>query len=228
MSKELISILEEAFEDGIITTATQRRIDALRRSQTISESDYQNIVDKIRVGTYLRKVKERERAGTTFVGDLKKQYKITDDDAPIMRETLSAARNVPSQSPTVTPPSTPAPVVLFADDNYAQLSITKKIIEELHCRCVVALTAEEAIRLTMEHQPAFVLCDLNFGIGKLTGLDVFVELRKRNFNRPFAIVSAFLQKELKAQAAKIGITEYIVKPVGPQQIEALLKKYKIV
>lgn len=306
MRDELITLLNEAFEAGIITSTVQSQIDALKASLKLSDAEYTQIEDEIRIATYIRKVKEREKKGVTFMGDLRKQYKITDDDKLIIQKIFDAepkrpapkppeparkpepakkteaaksaetpkktdtpkqssvldrsellkqhAPGLPKEEPAVpepakktdpvkrqekpprpepqtAPPPAPAkeeptgPLILVADDNETQLFLTRKILEEYNYRCVTADSPETAVRIISEKQPALVLCDINFGIGKPTGMDVFTNTRTKKFMMPFILVSAFIQKEFKDHAKRIGVTEYINKPTEPEELIAVIKKY---
>jgi CheY-like chemotaxis protein len=277
--EDLITLLNEAFEAGFITTSVQSQIDAARRSLKMSEEDYRKVEDEIRIDTYIRKVKERERKGVTFMGDLRKQYKITDEDRILIQERFDkAAAAVPSPVPAKTPkpskssdvmsrsellkqhspglpteesetpapakkkataatpvpapvaapsaaPAATGPLVLVADDNETQLFLTRKTLEEGGYQCVTADTPETAVRIIAEKQPALVLCDINFGIGRPTGMDVFTNTRTKKFMMPFILVSAFIQPEFREHAKRIGVTEYITKPTEPEELIAVVKKY---
>ncbi|MCK9407573.1 MAG: response regulator [Bacteriovoracaceae bacterium] len=293
MRDELISLLHEAFETGIITSTMQSQIDAVKKSLKLSEAEYQQIEDEIRIDTYIRKVKERERKGVTFMGDLRKQYKITEDDKLIIQEKFNAEPKKPApNSPEIPkqfvppvkkaeapkPPEPPkqsgvmnrsdklkqhvpglpkeeeplpapakkaeapkrpvpvekpspvyddptGPLILVADDNETQLFLTRKTLEENNYQCVTADSPEIAVRIIAEKQPALVLCDINFGIGRPTGMDVFTNTRAKKFTMPFILVSAFIQKEFMDHAKRIGVTEYITKPTEPEELIAVVKKY---
>jgi CheY-like chemotaxis protein len=298
MREELITLLNEAFEAGIITSTMQSQIDAVKKSMKLSDAEYQLIEDDIRIEAYIRKVKERERKGVTFMGDLRKQYKITDDDRVIIQQKFDALPKKPAaKAPELPKPSAPAkksdapkqsdvlsrseqlkqhapglpaeedpapapvkkqetarktepakkqetakkpeapkpaepspaagPLILVADDNETQLFLTRKILEEHHYECVTADSPETAVRIIAEKQPALVLCDINFGIGKPTGMDVFTNTRTKKFTMPFILVSAFIQKEFKDHAKRIGVTEYITKPTEPEELIAIIKKYLV-
>lgn len=296
MREELIALLNEAFEAGIITSTMQYQIDAVKKKMKLSDAEYQLIEDDIRIDAYIRKVKERERKGVTFMGDLRKQFKITDEDRIIIQQKFDAmpkkpaaktpelpkapaapskksdvpkvsdvlnrseqlkqhAPGLPQEEPAVPVPAkkqeagkkpepakkqdapkksdTPAataadpngPLILVADDNETQLFLTRKVLEEYNYQCVTADSPETAVRIIAEKQPALVLCDINFGIGKPTGMDVFTNTRTKKLMMPFILVSAFIQKEFKDHAKRIGVTEYITKPTEPEELIAVIKKY---
>ncbi len=272
MREELISLLEEAFEAGIITSTVHTQVEALVHNLGMTEEEYRKIEDEIRINAYIKKVKEREKKGITFMGDLRKQYHISDDDKVIIQQKLAAAPKKSSsvkqtvqtkpqegtpqaeppsvmtrseklkqqpQMPIETPEKKPAakkvePVpktavgkklIVVADDNETQLFLTRSVLEENGFECATADTPEGAVKLITERKPALVICDVNFGIGKPTGMDVFTNIRTKGLHMPFLIMSAFIQKEFKDHAKRIGVTEYLVKPTDPAELIAVIKKY---
>lgn len=251
MREELITLLEEAFEAGIITSTAQAQIDAIKKKLQLPENEYNQIEDKIRLEAYLHKVKEREKKGITFIGDLRKQYKITDEDKVVIQEKLksdtkkaaaskqaevtrkaealkqsdSQKQSEPAKPAEQKKPTGAKPLVLVADDNESMLLLARKIIEDNNYACITADSPEATARLIAEKQPAVIFCDINFGIGKPTGMDVFTNIRTKKIMTPFIIVSAFIQKEFKDHARRIGITDYITKPIEADQLVSLIKKY---
>ncbi|MEI7906285.1 MAG: response regulator [Bacteroidota bacterium] len=270
MREELIVILKQAFESGFITSTIQSQIDAIKKKIEMPEAEYQQIENEIRLEAYVRKVQEREKKGITYMGDLRKQYKITDDDKTMIQEKMMSEPVTPhpDKTPEVPPQREPTPerprksvvsddieaevkkrlewlkqqdilkvaaqskqtsgeppVILVVDDNETQLFLMKKIIEGYGYTCITADTSETAIRMVTEKQPAMVFCDVNFGIGKPTGMDVFTYLRSKNIPVPFILVSAFFQREFRDQAKRIGINDYITKPVDEDHLIATIKKY---
>lgn len=276
MREELVSLLTEAFEAGIITSTVHTQVEALVQKMGMSESDYRVIEDEIRINAYIKKVKEREAKGITFMGDLRKQYHITEDDKPVIQEKLAAAKkpatvkqssppkqqsvpvksepsDVMSRSENLkrqpgmpseesgkkpaaqekkaaskkTEPAAPAgkTLIAVADDNETQLFLTRSVLEENGYACATADTPEGAVKMITEQQPALVICDVNFGIGKATGMDIFTNIRTKGHRMPFIIMSAFIQKEFKDHAKRIGVTEYITKPTEPEELIAVVKKH---
>lgn len=116
-----------------------------------------------------------------------------------------------------------APVVLAADDNETHLLFVKRILESKGYECITTTSPTTAIRIAAEKRPSVVLCDMNFGIGKNNGMDVFTEIRRLNGSMPFVIISAFIQQEMKDRAFKLGITNYLTKPYEPAQLIATIQ-----
>ena len=270
MREELISLLTEAFEAGIITSTVHTQVEALVHKLGMTEAEYRTIEDEIRINAYIKKVKEREAKGITFMGDLRKQYHITEEDKPVIQEKLAAAAKRPSAVKQQSVPSKTAPsdvmsrsedlkrqpstpseesgkkpaaekkaaskktesaapsgkaLIAVADDNETQLFLTRSVLEENGYACATADTPEGAVKMITEQRPALVICDVNFGIGKATGMDIFTNIRTKGHRMPFIIMSAFIQREFKEHAKRIGVTEYITKPTEPEELIAVVKKY---
>ncbi|MFA6469569.1 MAG: response regulator [Bacteroidota bacterium] len=115
------------------------------------------------------------------------------------------------------------PLVLAADDNETHLLYIKRIVESMGFECVTTTVPSIAVRIALEKRPAIMLCDINFGIGKLSGIEIFSDIRRSNAHLPFIIISAFLQQQMKDRASKLGITHYITKPYEPEQLKAVIK-----
>lgn len=251
MKDELIALLKEAYAAGIVTSTMQEKIDTIKKKINLSDAQYQKIEDKIRVEAYVEHVRKRKQKGETFFGDLRKQYRITDEDKALLEQPAAPPTIKPAlvaapapakatvQSPAPEKPKqidkpTPAPateqnpdgkLVLVADDNESFLLLLSSITRKKGFQCVTTSSPETAIRIIMEKKPAIVLCDINFGIGKTTGMDVFKTIRERKSSVPFIIVSAFIQKEFKKHADNIGVTDYITKPIDADQVISVIQKY---
>ncbi|NUN68718.1 MAG: response regulator [Bacteroidetes bacterium] len=125
------------------------------------------------------------------------------------------------QQPQYAPPS--VPLILAADDNETHLLYIKRLLESKGFECVTTTSPTAAVRIAAEKRPAAVLCDINFGIGRSNGIDVYTEIRRQDAAVPFIIISAFMQQEMKQRAHDAGITHYLVKPVESSVLMATLR-----
>ena len=227
MIKELEEILEQAYEDGIITSMVHTQVESLKHALKLSDDEYQKIDDRIRVTVYVKKVKERKKKGVTFFGDLVKQYKISAEEKIIADELL---KSVPEPKKAEVKKKEPVKnqskgTVLVADDNENQLVLIKQMLVKNNYECFTAETPETTIQLAIEKKPNLILCDVIFGIGKMTGFDVYKELKSKKSVLPFIIVSAYFQKEFSTMASNAGIKDYLTKPLEEEKLLSTLKKY---
>jgi CheY-like chemotaxis protein len=239
MKNELIALLEKAYDDGIITSIILTKILKAKEVLKLSDAEFHQLDDQIRITTYLKKVEERKEKGVTYVGDLTKQYKITEEEKILLQEQKAVAakaapgkqsKQPPEPSVVKQPSEIPAVQqsgdgVLIVDDNPNHIKLTKKILEKNGYVCYTAETPETAYKLAVQMKPSIILCDFNFGIGKRTGLDLFHELKSKKTIIPFIIVSAYYQKEFVDYARGIGVTDYLTKPFEPEILLSTVKQH---
>lgn len=118
---------------------------------------------------------------------------------------------------------TARPLILAADDNETHLLFIRRLMESNGFECITTTSPTAAVRIAAEKRPAAVLCDINFGIGRSSGIDVLTEIRRQNASIHCIIITAFLQDEVKRRAVEAGITHYLVKPVEPSELVATLR-----
>jgi CheY-like chemotaxis protein len=242
MNDELVSLLQKAYDDGIITSIILTKILKAKEDLKLSDAEFHKLDDQIRITTYLKKVEERTEQGIMYVGDLTKQYKITEEEKALLKE-LKAAKPKPApevkpvkqsvkqsaDQPVETPlNNSTGIVVLIVDDNVNQIKLTKTLLEKNGYVCHAAESPEFAYKVAVQVKPSIILCDFNFGIGKRTGLDLFHELKSKKMIIPFVIISAYFQKEFVDYAFGIGVTDYLTKPFEPKELLATIKKHLVV
>lgn len=142
------------------------------------------------------------------------------DDAPIP----SDHSNNELHNESVALDAAAVPLVLVADDNETYLKYIKRLVEAKGFECITTNSPTTTVQIAKEKHPSVILCDVNFGIGKMTGMEVFTEIRSKNIDAKFVLITAILQKETKDRAQKLGISDYMTKPVDPEQVIAILNK----
>lgn len=93
MNNELTALLHKAYNDGIITSIMLKKILKAKDDLKLSDAEYYQLDDQIRITTYLKKVDERKEKGVVYIGDLTKQYKITEEEKILLQE-----KKLPSQN----------------------------------------------------------------------------------------------------------------------------------
>lgn len=247
MNDELIILLKKAYDDGIITSIIQKKILKAKEDLHLSDAEFTRLDDQIRIETYVRKVEERKEQGIFYVGDLTKQYKITEEekislqakkDAEPIHVQPPVSHPVPHFNPQPVPQHTQAApssehsvpshtglVAVIVDDNPNHSAHIKKILEGDGFICHTADSPEEAYKLAVQMKPVIIFSDFNFGIGKRTGLDFFHELKSKKMMIPFIIISAYFQREFVDYALGVGVTDYLTKPVAPEVLLSTVKEH---
>jgi len=114
----------------------------------------------------------------------------------------------------------PSGLVLVADDDPDFAESAEHLLTEQGYNVLIARNGAEAIEKVIASSPDVLLLDLRMPV--MHGLDVFLELRKRNCLLPTIIVTAYPREEGDAVAAmkSLSVTGCLFKPFEP---EALLR-----
>ncbi|MGN0313911.1 MAG: response regulator [Fusicatenibacter sp.] len=115
-------------------------------------------------------------------------------------------------------------VMLVDDEKYIRKSIRNRVNWG---KCGVSVTGEaqngkEALELLGVLQPQIVLVDIRMPL--MDGLSFIAEAKKRYPNIHYIILSAYSDFEYARQAIRMGVEDYILKPVNPTEVEQLLEK----
>ncbi|MCZ4090134.1 response regulator [Sinorhizobium psoraleae] len=126
-------------------------------------------------------------------------------------------------------PGTHAPdiEVLVAEDNQINQFVFAQILEGLGVSHRIAANGREAVELWHELQPALVLMDVSMPV--MNGFDAAAAIRdaEKGTDRRTPIIAVTAQAldiDLR-QCEAVGMDDHIMKPVSPDMIEAILRKY---
>ena len=118
--------------------------------------------------------------------------------------------------------------VLIADD---EIKVSKLILhlvqwEELGMEVIGTVNdGVEAFELILEKQPDIVITDIRMpgmdGIELVEKATKEMESSKKVF---FVIISGYSQFEYAQQAVKLGVEDYLLKPIKKKELEAVLHK----
>ncbi|UAL12603.1 response regulator [Caulobacter segnis] len=153
-----------------------------------------------------------------------------------------APREQPSRSEPAAPPPQPraprsAPLPKTVEDDREQLADARRLLlvvedddkfagivrdlsREMGFQCLVASTAEEALKLTRQFKPSAVVLDV--GLPDESGLMVLDRLKRDDTTRhiPIHVVSA---ADHSQTALSLGAIGYLVKPVKRDELAGVLK-----
>lgn len=153
-----------------------------------------------------------------------------------------APRETPAPAPHVSPPSEPPPerrqsmsasieddrdhlagtrrLLLVVEDDDRFAAIVRDLSRELGFQCIVAGTAQEALKLAKRHRPSAVVLDV--GLPDQSGLTVLDVLKRDDDTRhiPIHVVSA---EDHSQTALSLGAIGYLVKPVKREDLAEVLR-----
>ncbi len=114
-----------------------------------------------------------------------------------------------------------SPSILIIDDEVEILSLFKTLFESRNFRVVIAENGDKAIKIAGRENFSFVLADL-----KMPGIDGIQLIKLIQKKQPEAKIMVMIGygKQVQQELEKIGIMEYIVKPIDFDDFFAKLQK----
>jgi len=112
--------------------------------------------------------------------------------------------------------------LLYVEDNDETREITLSILKSFFKNIISALDGKDGLEKFKTNDIDIVICDIN--MPNMNGLDMSKEILKIDQSIPIFIVSAYNEIDLFADAIKIGIEGYIVKPLEMKQFLQVLSK----
>jgi len=113
--------------------------------------------------------------------------------------------------------------ILIIDDSIAIASLLANEILPLGgYEATAALSGEEGLELARKINPALILCDLE--MPDINGLDVLRTLKDEGIQIPSIMMTAFGSEAIAAQALRMGVKDYIIKPFTTEEMLAAVER----
>ena len=117
--------------------------------------------------------------------------------------------------------------VLVAEDNQINQFVFSQILEGMGISHRIAENGQEAVMLWRKHQPRLVLMDISMPV--MNGIDAAMEIRAAEAltgsRTPIVAVTAQALNVDMQNCMDAGMDDYITKPVSPDMIEAIYRRY---
>ena len=115
--------------------------------------------------------------------------------------------------------------ILIVDDMPVIRSALVRILEQYDGNLTPVLQAtngEEAVQTAVQYRPDVILMDIK--MPGLTGLQATAVIRKEHPTAKIVMLTAFNEFSYVQKALKLGARDYLLKPVRPKKLQALLKE----
>ena len=114
------------------------------------------------------------------------------------------------------------PTVLIADDNEANLRVLSDVLQEWHCRILIARTGIEAVQRTKEERPNLILMDIQ--MPEMNGLDAIRAIRAELSlpHIPIVALTALAMPGDREQCLAAGANDYLSKPIQIERLTEIL------
>lgn len=113
--------------------------------------------------------------------------------------------------------------IVLAEDNSILLLLLKYQLEKEGYKPLIAVNGKEAVDLIEEHDPDLILTDIMMPF--ISGLEVISHVRnKLNRKTPIIVFSSAGQEEMVLKAFDMGATDFMSKPLSPNELIIRIKK----
>jgi DNA-binding NtrC family response regulator len=118
------------------------------------------------------------------------------------------------------------PKLLVIDDEPSIRLSIKAVFSRMDVNVLGAETAEEGLRLTVEHSPDVILLDIK--LGSTSGLEVFNELRRIDPRCLIIFITGFGTTDTAIEAMKLGAYDYLTKPLDATQLKRVVDQALVI
>jgi CheY-like chemotaxis protein len=116
--------------------------------------------------------------------------------------------------------------ILLAEDNPINLKLAMHILEKAGYHLTVANNGQEAVAIFMANPDQFDLIFMDVQMPVLDGKEATIEIRKKGFSDiPIIAMTAEVMKGDRERCLKIGMNDYISKPIKRSEVYQMVKKW---
>ncbi|RCK72224.1 MAG: PAS/PAC sensor hybrid histidine kinase [Ignavibacteriae bacterium] len=108
--------------------------------------------------------------------------------------------------------------ILLVEDEEFLLSTVKNLLQEAGYTVLTASNGYEGLKVYMDNYKNIDLVITDLGLPKMTGDEMFLEIKKINPNVFTIIMTGYIQLEKRSELYKLGIKEILSKPLHFDQI----------
>ncbi len=114
--------------------------------------------------------------------------------------------------------------MLFVEDNRTTRSYYEKMLKDKAGALFLAENGLEGLEIYQAHKPDLIITDINMPI--MHGLDMIRQIKEKQSNEELRVIvmSAYSIKEYFLEAIDLGVNGYLVKPVDPEKLFALINE----
>jgi len=146
----------------------------------------------------------------------------------VLGSTLAEAEQATAAAAGPAPEKTSLQVLLI-EDHAALSAAMAELLNREGCEVRTAFSGEEGLKFASDFRPQLILCDLN--LPDMGGQEVIRRLRSNPVTRHAysVILTALSEAEIRTfndEAKKMGIDEFIRKPLMPEVLHSLVAKLK--
>jgi CheY-like chemotaxis protein len=118
-------------------------------------------------------------------------------------------------------------MIAIVDDDLASIRYFEVLLKTTGASVITFMNGTDLINFISGGLKDVDMVLIDYLIPYVNGIDCARQIRKANKTIPIAMVTAYYTRESKEEALLAGCNEYILKPVVPDKVLALLEKYLV-
>ena len=115
--------------------------------------------------------------------------------------------------------------IVIVEDDVPSIRYYETLLQSSGAEVIKFRTGRDFIDFLNNNDSKIDLVIMDFLIPLVNGIDCTRMFRKTRKNVPVLMITAYSSEQSKSEAFIAGCTEYILKPVYPEKVYALLEKY---
>ena len=115
--------------------------------------------------------------------------------------------------------------IVIVEDDVPSIRYYETLLQSSGARVIKFRTGRDFVDFLNNNDSKIDLVIMDFLIPLVNGIDCTRMFRKTRKNVPVLMITAYSSEQSKSEAFIAGCTEYILKPVYPENVYALLEKY---
>jgi CheY-like chemotaxis protein len=120
----------------------------------------------------------------------------------------------------------PVSLLIVDDSTFSRNMIKRALPSEWDVDVMEVICGEEALEVCQLKQFDVIFLDLT--MPDIDGLDVLLELNKRNYHSKVFIISADIQESSKQLAQERGAIDFFPKPIKTETLLAMLQLHEVI
>lgn len=111
--------------------------------------------------------------------------------------------------------------VLLVEDDFRIREKFSRLLKIYIGTVYEASSGKEALEMYKKNEPSFIITDVE--MRNINGLEMVKTIRQTNSQIPIIIVSAYSHKEYLFESIKLGLVDYLIKPISIDSLMASLE-----
>lgn len=117
--------------------------------------------------------------------------------------------------------------IAIVDDDVASIRYFEVLLKTTGASVVSFMNGSDLVDYVSKNIDTVDMVLLDYLIPLVNGIDCIRQIRKLNKTIPLVMITAYYTRESKEESFLAGSNEYILKPVVPEKVLALLEKYLV-